>query len=60
LISLLALHDANRAVSSVTLTLRTTVSPTAAAASPLKFSLEEYAPSFEYLLIASFGSHGGK
>jgi hypothetical protein len=44
LISLLALHDANRAVSSVTLTLRTTVSPTAAAASPLKFSLEEYAP----------------
>jgi hypothetical protein len=44
--SLLALHDANRAVSSVTLTLRTTVSPAAAAASPLKLSLEEYAPMY--------------
>ena len=42
--SLTASHDSNRAVSIKTLTLRTTVSPTAATASPFGEYTDEYAP----------------
>ncbi len=42
--SLTASHDSNRAVSIETLTLRTTVSPTAATASPFGEYTDEYAP----------------
>jgi hypothetical protein len=43
---LVALHDSNVAESSATLTLRTTVSPTAATASPFEENTDEYAPMY--------------
>jgi hypothetical protein len=43
---LVALHDSNVIESSVTLTLRTTVSPTAATASPFEENTDEYAPMY--------------
>jgi hypothetical protein len=43
---LVALHDSNVVESSVTLTLRTTVSPTAATASPFEDNTDEYDPMY--------------
>jgi hypothetical protein len=44
---LIALHDSNLVVSRVTLTLRTTVLPTAAAASPFEENTDEYPPMYK-------------